>query len=220
LLQATFDNEVPANWGHQDEFFTPGTVNFPPLSDCPEDFDENGVIDISDFLAFNSAYGSACGACVFDLSGNGIVDISDFLAFNSAYGQTCPTLFQGPDELEILNPRFDDDLRNIELGSMHPELQKAIEDLRSTLELHAYPNPTDGASVNLNVLEYGLEVGALVDIQVLDMTGKLLMTKTIVKSMSAQVKDELIFDTPLSDGLYIIRAESNGMLGTVRFMVN
>ncbi len=57
---------------------------------CPEDFDQDGNVGVSDFVAFNSNFGLECSGCAFDLDGNGIVDIGDFLLLNSAYGGSCP----------------------------------------------------------------------------------------------------------------------------------
>ena len=49
------------------------------------DFDDNGVVDFRDFLAFVSAYGS--NQARYDLDRNGVVDFADFLIFTDAYGR-------------------------------------------------------------------------------------------------------------------------------------
>ena len=58
------------------------------------DFDENGVVDISDFLLFVGKFGSKQGDETyedrFDLDGNGTVDISDFLIFVNDFGKASP----------------------------------------------------------------------------------------------------------------------------------
>lgn len=56
---------------------------------CPEDLDHDGVVDIDDFLLFNSAFGDICMNCPEDFDGDGEVGVSDFLFFNSAFGTIC-----------------------------------------------------------------------------------------------------------------------------------
>jgi len=64
-----------------------------PLSSCPGDFDGNGRVNIADFLAFASAFGTRSGDAkynaVMDMDGSGAIDISDFLAFATEFGTTC-----------------------------------------------------------------------------------------------------------------------------------
>jgi hypothetical protein len=56
---------------------------------CPADFNNDQIVDVNDFLIFNSAYAQPCDNCIEDLNGDNMVDIEDFLMFNSAYG-ICP----------------------------------------------------------------------------------------------------------------------------------
>ena len=49
------------------------------------DFDGDGTVGFSDFLAFAKFYGT--GQAEYDLSGNGSVDPPDFLIFSGIYGQ-------------------------------------------------------------------------------------------------------------------------------------
>ena len=56
---------------------------------CPGDFNNDGIVDITDFLLFNSAFGQNCSGCPEDMNNDGTVDIVDFLLLNSAFGQTC-----------------------------------------------------------------------------------------------------------------------------------
>jgi hypothetical protein len=55
------------------------------------DFDGNGTVGFSDFLAFSGAFGSRLGTPTyharFDLDGSGDIGFSDFLTFASAYGK-------------------------------------------------------------------------------------------------------------------------------------
>lgn len=67
------------------------SVGVPVVSSCtscPEDLNNDGQVDIADFLIFNSAFGQNC-TCPSDFNGDGVVAIDDFLQFNSAYGQPC-----------------------------------------------------------------------------------------------------------------------------------
>lgn len=56
---------------------------------CPGDVTGDAAINVSDFLALNSAYGNACSGCWTDIDGNGTVAVGDFLALNSAFGNSC-----------------------------------------------------------------------------------------------------------------------------------
>ncbi len=56
---------------------------------CEGDFDGDQDVDISDFLSFNSAFGTSCTGCQEDLNSDGVVDIADFLQFNSVFGAPC-----------------------------------------------------------------------------------------------------------------------------------
>lgn len=56
---------------------------------CVEDLNGDGLVDISDFLIFNSAFGDTCADCPADFNGDGVVDVADFLIFNSAFGSEC-----------------------------------------------------------------------------------------------------------------------------------
>lgn len=61
-------------------------VNIPDV--CLGDFDNDGVIGISDLLVFLSEYGCTSN-CTADLDGDGIVGTSDLLIFLSLYGNFC-----------------------------------------------------------------------------------------------------------------------------------
>ena len=54
-------------------------------ADPRADFNGNGAVDFSDFLAFVSAFGAANPT--FDLDGNGRVDFNDFLIFAQSFGK-------------------------------------------------------------------------------------------------------------------------------------
>ena len=52
------------------------------------DFDNDGGVDIDDFLLFSPTFGSLCN-CPQDLDGDGDVDINDFILLTPAYGSSC-----------------------------------------------------------------------------------------------------------------------------------
>ena len=56
---------------------------------CPEDINQDGIVDVLDFIDLNSAFSSTC-SCREDIDRNGIVDVLDFIEFNSAFGSLCP----------------------------------------------------------------------------------------------------------------------------------
>jgi hypothetical protein len=57
---------------------------------CPADINQDGLVDVIDFLELNSAFGNTC-VCRADIDRSGVVDVLDFLEFNSAFGSICPT---------------------------------------------------------------------------------------------------------------------------------
>jgi hypothetical protein len=56
---------------------------------CPGDFDNNGVINVTDLLIFNTNLGCTSN-CIVDMDGNGVVNVVDLLIFASVYGTVCP----------------------------------------------------------------------------------------------------------------------------------
>lgn len=66
-----------------------GTITVIAVAGCPGDFDGDQDRDVSDFVSFNSLFGSDCSDCPEDIDGNGTVDINDFIEFNSVFGIPC-----------------------------------------------------------------------------------------------------------------------------------
>ena len=56
--------------------------------DCPQDIVVNGVVDVSDMMAFLANYGCT-GDCVGDFNNTGNVSISDVLSILAIYGSYC-----------------------------------------------------------------------------------------------------------------------------------
>ena len=64
------------------------------LSSPSPDFDGDGTVDFSDFLAFVEHFGTSRGdgkyEAKYDLDGDGTVEFSDFLAFVNDFGKDVP----------------------------------------------------------------------------------------------------------------------------------
>jgi hypothetical protein len=68
---------------------TYGPVAWEACPSCIGDLNGDGLVNIADFIEFNSAFGSACSGCPSDLNGDGIVGVDDFLILNSLFGNPC-----------------------------------------------------------------------------------------------------------------------------------
>ena len=68
-------------------------VTIAPAAQCPGDFDNNGMVNIPDFLLFVKVFGTSSGDATYnalmDMDGSGVVDIPDFLLFVGVFGTTC-----------------------------------------------------------------------------------------------------------------------------------
>ena len=75
-----------------DVITTPNAISFNAA--LSPDFDGDGTVGFSDFLAFAGQYGAHTGdgryQAQYDLDGNGAIDFSDFLTFASSYDQQVP----------------------------------------------------------------------------------------------------------------------------------
>jgi len=56
---------------------------------CPADINEDGEVDVNDFILLNSSFGTTCSQCPSDINEDGEVDVEDFLILNSQFGQDC-----------------------------------------------------------------------------------------------------------------------------------
>ena len=70
-------------------------LTFTAAAACLGDFDGDGKVNLSDFLAFAGAFGTRSGDANYnagaDMDGSGAVDLLDFLAFSRVFGAPCPT---------------------------------------------------------------------------------------------------------------------------------
>ena len=77
---------------------------------CSADLDNNGKVEISDFLILVDQFGQTCpseAACSADLDNNGKVEISDFLILVDQFGQTCPSIEAGYGRIVLPGTRVD-----------------------------------------------------------------------------------------------------------------
>ena len=58
------------------------------VAECPEDLDNDGLVNVNDVLLLLGEFGCAVG-CTFDVNGINGVDVVDFLLLLGAYGQPC-----------------------------------------------------------------------------------------------------------------------------------
>ena len=56
---------------------------------CPEDINQDGLVNVVDFIALNSMFGNSCMTCREDINRDGTVNVLDFIDLNSAYGADC-----------------------------------------------------------------------------------------------------------------------------------
>lgn len=73
---------------------------------CPGDFDDNGMVNIADFLLFTGVFGTSSGDAnynaLMDMDGNGEIGIADFLLFANVFGTTCETPPQTSDRAVLV----------------------------------------------------------------------------------------------------------------------
>ena len=60
-----------------------------PVSSCPEDLNNNGLVEIGDLLYLLSDFGCVTPPCSADLNGDGQTTVADMLALLSAFGTDC-----------------------------------------------------------------------------------------------------------------------------------
>lgn len=81
--------------------------------------------------------------------------------------------------------------------------------------LHVFPNPADaGSNLELTISD---KIDGKLKIEILDITGRVLTTKSIVKSSPIR-KENFLIDH-LTKGVYILRVHNSNVLATQRFIV-
>ena len=68
-------------------------LSFAPI--CPGDFDDNGMVNMADFLLFGDVFGTrssdAAYNALMDMDSSGGIDVADFLLFVDVFDTTCKT---------------------------------------------------------------------------------------------------------------------------------
>jgi hypothetical protein len=59
------------------------------LSDCPEDLNQDTLIDIQDYLMIVGDFGKVCTCCPGDLDQNQSIEVNDYLMVVGKFGQVC-----------------------------------------------------------------------------------------------------------------------------------
>jgi hypothetical protein len=83
---------IPGGWKDLCQFGASGdfvirAVVGPPLDSCDPDLDDNGTLDLFDFLAFTNFFSD--GDDRADFEPDGLFDLFDFLAFSNAFNAGC-----------------------------------------------------------------------------------------------------------------------------------
>ncbi len=95
-----------------------------------------------------------------------------------------------------------------------PALQTEKMDKAYNVNLSLYPNPTQGASVNINLT--GVE-SENVHIRIIDAMGRQVWSNRY--SVSGVLNTNISFERPLARGLYLVEAIFNSELQTQRMLV-
>ena len=66
-------------------------LSFEPI--CPGDFDDNGMVNMADFMLFGDVFGTQSGDATYnalmDMDSNGTIDVADFMLFVDVFDTTC-----------------------------------------------------------------------------------------------------------------------------------
>ena len=80
----TYGAPIPA-WSNPSALF-----DFLTAVPCEGDYNEDGLVQLTDLLDFLTAYGSACTGCPQDSNDDGLIQLTDLLNFLGVYGSNCP----------------------------------------------------------------------------------------------------------------------------------
>ena len=89
-------NEFLSGWENTYGAPIPGWNNPTALFDfltavpCEGDYNEDGLVQLTDLLDFLSLYGTACTGCAADSNDDGLIQLTDLLNFLGVYGSNCP----------------------------------------------------------------------------------------------------------------------------------
>jgi hypothetical protein len=159
---------------------------------CGGDITGNGVVDINDFVALNSVFGTSCEDCPEDINNDGQVDVNDFLAFNSQFGSTCGETVDGP-VASLAQQVFD--FPGIELNK---DLEEILRDM-AELNFIVYPNPTAGENINIHINDFvGQDEVAIVSVK--DVSGRVLTAERLIGTQTG-ITHQVTFTDQLASGV-------------------
>jgi len=142
-------------------------VSFTSVYICPGDFDDNGIVNMADFLLFGEVFGTRSGDAAYnalmDMDSSGGIDVADFLLFVDVFDTTCekqsPGGGGGGGQTGVSIP--DANLRTVIADSLSKASDEPItpSEMASLTRLYA----TESEISNLTGLEYatGLTVLSL-----------------------------------------------------------
>ncbi|MDE3000873.1 MAG: leucine-rich repeat domain-containing protein [Gemmatimonadota bacterium] len=179
-----------------DDLATRSVITFNAAGSASPDFDGDGTVSLSDFLAFAGSFGSSQGdaryEARFDLDGDGAVALSDFLIFAGAFGSEVPSSGTGGGGATVTIA--DDNLRAVIADSLGKKRTDPItRGEMATLTRIAAPNMgirslsglqhatnlttlllgrarVDGEWVNRNAISDLSPLSRLTDLTILDLT--------------------------------------------------
>jgi hypothetical protein len=212
MIVLRFEGETSDNYYGDMAIDQFGMVIPDPAPTCTGDITGDAVVDIQDFIAFNSAFGTVCEDCAEDLNGDGVVDTQDFLILNSNYGLSCDS-----DPLLSMLVTSNDLVAEVTSRQdiiVHEELQKIISDM-AALNFTIYPNPNEGNGINLFIDE----AATMVTVYVRDVAGRTLSTETFAGSSAKGLTHYIDFTEKLSGGVYTVVVDTDGKVNAKRFVV-
>lgn len=181
-----------------------------PDPTCAGDITGDAIVDINDFLAFNSLFGTECTDCAEDLNNDGFVDIQDFLILNTNYGNDCNDVVVGAltSSVSLVEAiKGHDDI------VIEEQLLKIINDM-SALNFTIYPNPNEGTGINLFIDDAAI----MVTVSVKDVAGRTLSTEAFAGSAKG-LTHYVDFTEKLSAGVYTVVVDTDGKIAAKRFVV-
>ena len=94
---------VWGNWGDEEIlpfYIGPPPVECPPLGNCPWDFDNDGIVGVSDILILLQQYGQVDVECSpYDVDEDNVIGVTDILDVMSVFGTLCNTLISTGEEI-------------------------------------------------------------------------------------------------------------------------
>ena len=98
------------------EFLALDAPEDPPVTDCPEDLDLDGLVSVGDLLMLLGEFGCTVDCGPPDINGDGLVGVSDVLAMLNVFGTPCLAVPEVPEVMEAATYAVD-----VESGIVYAE---------------------------------------------------------------------------------------------------